>query len=78
MIQFTGDMGYPGFSPLPRERGGHVGEPPTIGWTDVTCELTDEYADALVAVYDGKSRGTKNMIEEATKRGLKVYVKTVE
>ena len=32
------------------------------------------YADALIAVWDGKSRGTKNMIEEATKRGLKVYV----
>lgn len=33
-----------------------------------------EYADALIAVWDGKSRGTKNMIEEATRRGLKVYV----
>lgn len=33
-----------------------------------------EYADALIAIWDGKSRGTKNMIEEATKRGLKVYV----
>lgn len=33
-----------------------------------------EYADALVAVWDGSSRGTKNMIDEATKRGLKVYV----
>lgn len=33
-----------------------------------------EYADALIAVWDGKSRGTKNMIEEAKKRGLKVYV----
>lgn len=34
-----------------------------------------EYAEALIAVHDGKSRGTKNMIEEATKRGLKVFVK---
>ena len=33
-----------------------------------------EYGDALVAIWDGDSRGTKNMIEEATKRGLKVYV----
>jgi hypothetical protein len=33
-----------------------------------------QYADALIAVYDGVSRGTKNMIEEATKRGLKIYV----
>lgn len=33
-----------------------------------------EHADALIAVWDGKSRGTKNMIEEATNRGLKVFV----
>lgn len=33
-----------------------------------------EYGEALVAVWDGTSAGTKNMIDEATKRGLKVYV----
>ncbi len=33
-----------------------------------------EYADALVAVWDGKSKGTKNMIDEATKRGLVVHI----
>lgn len=33
-----------------------------------------EYADALIAFWDGKSKGTKNMIEEAKKRGLKVRV----
>lgn len=33
-----------------------------------------ENSDALVAVYDGKSPGTKNMIDEAKKVGLKVYV----
>lgn len=33
-----------------------------------------EYADALIAIWDGKSRGTANMIEEAEKRGLKVFV----
>lgn len=32
------------------------------------------YGEALVAVWDGESRGTKNMIEEATKRGLVVFV----
>ena len=36
-----------------------------------------EYGEALVAIWDGESRGTKNMIEEATKRGLKVYVKRI-
>jgi hypothetical protein len=34
-----------------------------------------ENAEALIAIWDGKSRGTKNMIETATKRGLLVYVK---
>jgi hypothetical protein len=33
------------------------------------------YADALIAIWDGKSPGTKNMIDKATKEGLKVYVK---
>ena len=33
-----------------------------------------EYADALICFWDGKSRGSKNMIEEAEKRGLKVRV----
>ncbi len=36
-----------------------------------------EYAQALVAVWDGLSRGTKNMIEEAQGRGLQVYVHQV-
>jgi predicted Rossmann fold nucleotide-binding protein DprA/Smf involved in DNA uptake len=36
------------------------------------------YADALIAIWDGESRGTKNMIEEATKRGLQVYVKRTD
>jgi hypothetical protein len=37
-----------------------------------------ENADALIAIWDGKSRGTKNMIETATKLGLLVYVKEVK
>jgi hypothetical protein len=32
------------------------------------------YADALIALWDGKSKGTKNMIDQATVRGLEVYV----
>jgi len=36
-----------------------------------------ENADALIAIWDGKSRGTKNMIETATKLGLVVYVKRI-
>ena len=33
-----------------------------------------EYADALIAVWDGTSKGTKDMIERATVRGLKVFI----
>ena len=36
------------------------------------------YAEALIAVFDGQSRGTANMIEEAQRRGLKVYVHEVK
>lgn len=33
-----------------------------------------DYANALVAIWDGVSRGTKDMIDYATKKGLKVFV----
>lgn len=33
-----------------------------------------QYADALLAVWDGKSRGTKNMIEEMEKLGKPVHI----
>lgn len=33
-----------------------------------------ENADALIALWDGKSRGTKNMIEEAAKHNLPTYI----
>jgi len=33
-----------------------------------------DYADALIAVWDGESRGTNHTIQEARKRGLSVYV----
>ena len=36
-----------------------------------------EYADALIAIWDGETPGTRNMIETATKKGLKVFVKRV-
>lgn len=34
-----------------------------------------KYGDALIAFWDGESTGTKNMIEEAEKRNLKVKIK---
>ena len=36
-----------------------------------------ENADALIAIHQNKSRGTANMIEEATNLKLKVFVKTL-
>lgn len=33
-----------------------------------------KYADVLVAIWDGQSRGTKHMINLAANYGLKVYV----
>lgn len=33
-----------------------------------------ECADALIAVWDGSSKGTKHMIDTAKEKGLKVYV----
>ena len=33
-----------------------------------------EFADALIAFWDGKSRGTAHMIQEATKKNLKVRI----
>lgn len=33
-----------------------------------------DYADALIALWDGESKGTKGMIDYANSKGLKVYV----
>lgn len=32
------------------------------------------YADSLIAIWDGKSKGTKMMIDIANKKGLRVFV----
>lgn len=40
------------------------------------AEMAD-YADALVAIWDGVSKGTAGMIADATRKGLKVYVKDI-
>jgi hypothetical protein len=36
--------------------------------------LMAENADALVAIWDGKSKGTKHMIDIATKKNLKTFI----
>lgn len=40
-------------------------------------EMAD-YADALVAVWDGRKGGTSDMIDAANERGLQVYVKRLD
>lgn len=37
-------------------------------------ELMAEKAEALLALWDGESRGTKHMIDIAKKKGLKIYI----
>lgn len=37
-----------------------------------------EYADALIAIWDGQSRGTRHMIHEAQKRQMPHYVFKVD
>jgi hypothetical protein len=41
-------------------------------------EVMAQYADGLVALWDGKSRGTKHMIDIARREGLQVYVYRVD
>ena len=40
-------------------------------------EQMARYADALVAVWDGQTPGTRSMIQAAQRRGLKVFVYSV-
>ncbi len=39
-MHLSGPVAYAAFSSLPVAKGGHVGEPPLIGWTDATRELS--------------------------------------
>lgn len=40
-------------------------------------EMAD-YADALIAIWDGESRGTKNMIATMQTQGKKVFLRTIK
>lgn len=37
-----------------------------------------DYADAIIAIWDGESKGTKHMIEYATKKGLSLHIYIVK
>jgi len=36
-----------------------------------------DYADALIALWDGQSKGTASMVSLAKLRGLKIYIKPI-
>jgi len=36
------------------------------------------YADALIAIWDGSSKGTKHMIDIAKKQGLKIFIHVIK
>jgi YspA, cpYpsA-related SLOG family len=36
-----------------------------------------KHAEGLIAIWNGRSPGTRHMIEEARRRGLKIYVHVV-
>jgi hypothetical protein len=37
-----------------------------------------EFGDALIAIWDGQSTGTANMIKQATEKGLQVHVERID
>ena len=69
--QFAEDTGLPVYKfPAHWEKYGKAAGP-------IRNELMAEFGDALIALWDGKSRGTKHMIEQANKHGLRVHVELV-
>ena len=51
VVKLSGPIAYPAFKPMPVSKGGHIGEPPMVGWKDVTREITAAAADSEVG-YD--------------------------
>jgi hypothetical protein len=43
----------------------------------VRNEQMAKVADALIALWDGQSKGTEDMIEIAMRRGMRIYVQTI-
>ena len=41
-------------------------------------KMMGDYSHALIAIWDGKSPGTRGMIKYAEKKGLKVFVKITD
>lgn len=54
-----------------------VGSKQNFGAGLLRNAMMADYADALVAIWDGESRGTKHMIASATANGLRIHVLVV-
>lgn len=59
--------------PFDRYKPDYKRYPPKVAPIMRNKEMADN-ADALIAIWNGKSRGTKNMIDEAKARNLKIHV----
>lgn len=58
--------------PIEKFPADWIGYPRAAG--HIRNALMADNAEALVALWDGKSKGTKHMIDNATGKGLRVYV----
>ena len=63
-------------APGARIKEGPYGKYNVLAGLNRNVEMA-EYADALIAVHDGKSTGTQHMIKVAVERGLKVSIYAV-
>lgn len=70
-VQYASHIGVPstGFEANWKKHGKAAGP--------IRNQVMAEYGEALIALWDGESRGTDNMIKEATKRGLPVHVEWI-
>ena len=69
--QFANEANLPLFTfPAEWEKYGRKAGP-------IRNELMAKFGEGLIAVWDGKSRGTKHMIDRATAHGLKIHVELI-
>ena len=71
-LRWAEDRGVP-FTPFPAAWGDHGRAAGPMRNARMA-----EYADALIAVWDGKSRGTADMIQKAAAKPMPMFVRTVQ
>lgn len=70
-VQWANEVGLP-YKPFPANWDKHGKKAGYLRNVDMA-----EYADILIAIWDGISRGTEHMVRIATEHGLLVFTKTV-